>query len=156
MQGLNECHEWLPLDQESQMWLNCCHLQNQCDGGALLSTLLHDPDPDHTTVPTETPVLQMHQARPRTTILDHCMKHSKNSPIPVWMFPVPIAFIFIQECHEVGMGPWVQWILHLSQVICSVIDMKNLVLVDTVVCKCEMVPFLRSKVWLIPIKITPK
>ena len=63
------------------------------------------------------------------------MVDPENTCVPVWMGIIILSFIFGRKDHDVGMSwyAWVDGILRMLHIVSRVVDMKDLVMVNSVV-----------------------
>jgi len=52
-------------------------------------------------------VLWFNRVRTGTSIDDGSMEDTNYPPKPIWKFVLGLFFVFMGQCHEVGVHPWV-------------------------------------------------
>ena len=89
-----------------------------------------------------------------STITHIHMKNANDPHIPVGMGV--FAFFFVCEDHDISMRAWVEGILIAVQVVCGVIDLKNLMTIYSVLNEgdSQCVPFLCCELPLITVILT--
>ena len=86
----------------------------------------------------------------------HHMEDPQDSGIPVWMKgSIGACVIIMREYHDVGMCPWVDGILSMTDIICCVVYVKHPMLVDVILADLHCLALFICEILFITIVCKP-